>query len=283
MIAIAISNFLVMLAVVPVMAVLPLIAAQLSVDVTTASWIMTAYLLGLTSFLLIGGRLGDLYGHREVFILGALLFTIAGTACAVPQHFGLLIVLRALQGIGAALISGNSLAIIAHSFTPRERGTAIGVAAAFAALGSVVGTLSGTYLSQIINWQSLFYITLPVGLVAVAAAWRLERVRVQGAAALDVWGAVLLAAALISLSLTLTNTHSHTAGAGLLEQWPFQSSMLALTALFTVLFVIAEKRAARPIIDLRFMTHGPFAWAVVANAMLHMTMMSSVPEDAKSG
>src|SRR3990170_545876 len=111
------SNLLIMLALVPISAILPSVALHFDVDVTMAGWVLTSFLLTLTAFQLTAGRLGDLYGHRRVFLLGAILYTILGTACAVVNTIGLLIVLRAIQGVGAAMMAGNSLAIVTHTFT----------------------------------------------------------------------------------------------------------------------------------------------------------------------
>lgn len=271
--AITTANFLVMLAVNPVTVVLPTIANYYQVDVTTAGWTVTSYLLALTAFLLIAGRVGDLFGHRHVFLAGAVVFTVAGTACAFAQNIGLLIALRVIQGLGAAMISGNSLAIITHTFTSRERATPIGLAASAASLGSIVGVVTSTFLTQYVHWQWLFFITLPVGVAGIFAAWRLHvSFRPPEKARVDVPGAALLAAALIAFSLALGQVHGLDSGSG---KPLYFGGLLAVSVFAAILFAVVERRTAHPVVDLRYLRNGPFLCGIIANETLHMTMMAS--------
>lgn len=272
--AIGIANVLVQLSMIPISAILPTIAAYFKVEITTASWVMTAYLLTLTSFVLIGGRLGDLYGHRQIFIFGSIVYTIAGSLSGLVQDIGLFIALRAVQGFGVAMFSGVSMAIIAHTFTAQERGKAIGLAGTAASAGGLFGVLASTSLAQFLNWQFLFFLNLPLGLIALKAGLDLrldyrpaERPRV------DYLGAVLLATALTAFSLSLSHLHpgEGTFSAG----WYYHVGLVLVTVVSLFLFVTVERHAPQPMVKLSHLANGSFSASCVANEVLHMTMMAS--------
>jgi len=194
--AVAIANLLVMMALAPASVVLPSIAADLETGFAMASWTITSFLLTLVALLLTAGRLGDLFGHRKVFLWGTLIYTASGTLAGFSQDILQLILLRALQGVGTALISGNSLAILAQVFAPEERGKAVGVAGMSASLGALIGILVGSLLAQYLSWRWLFFLVLPLGALSIKSAIDL-RVSFQPIEKprIDVKGGVLLALA----------------------------------------------------------------------------------------
>ncbi len=148
----------------PVSVVLPTIASSLGADLTVASWIMTSYLFTLTGLVLVSGRLGDRFGHGRVFLAGMGLFGVASALGAMVWTADQLIVARALQGIGGALVLGNGLAILSSEFDEGERGKAIGAAAAGSGFGAVCGLVFGTFAVEFADWRWLFAVGLPLSL-----------------------------------------------------------------------------------------------------------------------
>ncbi|MDO8674423.1 MAG: MFS transporter, partial [Dehalococcoidia bacterium] len=243
------------------------------VGAATAAWVQTAFLLTLTSSLLVAGRLGDIYGHQNVYRAGIVLFTAAGTLSGFIQDIGVLITFRSLQGVGAAMISGNSLAIIANTFSTGERGMAIGIMGVAASMGGLLGVGLSTSLAQYLNWQWLFYMTLPVGLVGIVAARSLKGgIRPKDPPRVDYLGAILLAATLTAFSLSFSHLHAGEIASS--EGWHYHGALLVATAVGLLLFVAAERRASQPLIELSYLLNTPFSFSIIANMVLHITMMT---------
>ena len=135
-------------------------------------WILNGYLLTLASLILLGGSLGDRYGRRRIFMLGAGLFTAASLLCAIAPNAELLIVARLLQGIGGALLTPGSLAMIESSFRPADRARAIGAWSGLGGVATAIGPLLGGYLVEAVSWRAIFLINLPIGIFVVAMARR---------------------------------------------------------------------------------------------------------------
>lgn len=270
----AMTNIMITLALVPLSAILPTVADYFGVDAVTASWLQTSYLLTLTSFLLISGRLGDLYGHRDVYLAGAVLFTVVSTVSGFVQDIGILIVLRSLQGIAGALMSGNVLAIITNTFSAKERGIPIGVSGMSASAGAFLGVVVSTSLAQYFDWQWLFYMTLPLGLIAIKSALDLKvDFRPAESPKVDYWGAALLAGTLTIFSLSFSHLHSGEVGSD--SGLHYHGGLLAATAVGLLVFGIVESRVKQPMVEIRYLLNLPFTFSVMGNEILHMTMMAS--------
>jgi EmrB/QacA subfamily drug resistance transporter len=185
---------------------LPVLARQLHADPTKLSWAINAYLLPLGALILLGGGLGDRYGRRRLFLLGLTLFTSASILCAAAPTFTWLLAGRGAQGVGAALLMPNSLAILGGAFSGEERGRAIGTWAAVGAIAGVVGPIAGGWLIDVVGWRFVFIINVPVALAAGYLAWRyVAEQRDRGKAVrLDALGAGLATAALGVLTWSLT-------------------------------------------------------------------------------
>ena len=220
LLAVAASNFMVQLAMMPIATVLPTVAAHFGVDAATAAWVMNAYLLTLTGLVLTTGRLGDLYGHRRVFSVGIVTFTVAGVLGGLAPSLIPLLAARAVQGIGGALMLGNALAILMAAVPSGERGRAIGVTSIAASLGSLLGVVMGSVFVSVVSWRWVFLIVVPAGCYAFAQARLLpERVATARVGARpDIGGAVLLFAMLGVLSLSFT--HLHGGAASFEAGWP---------------------------------------------------------------
>ena len=178
---------------------LPSIQSDLGFSQASLAWVVNAYLLTFGGFLLLGGRLGDLYGHRKLFMIGIAVFTLASLGCAVSVSQGMLISLRAIQGVGGAIASAVSLSLMVNLFTdPTERAKAMGVFGFVAAGGGSVGVVLGGFLTEI-SWHWIFLINVPIGLAVLGLSRRLLPDSDAPAAdqRLDVAGAITVTAALM--------------------------------------------------------------------------------------
>src|ERR687885_2896897 len=177
---------------------LPSIRADLGFSATSLAWVVNAYLLTFGGFLLLGGRLGDLFGHRRLFLAGVGLFTLASLVCGLSTSQGMLIAARAVQGLGGAVASAVSLSLMMTLFTePAERAKAMGIFGFVAAGGGSIGVLLGGVLTDLINWHWIFLVNLPIGVLVVLLSLRLlppSRGAAEGR--LDVAGAVTVTGAL---------------------------------------------------------------------------------------
>lgn len=273
--SVAIGYISVMLAVAPVSIGLPSIAESLGVDVANASWIQIAYLVVLTALVLPAGRIGDIVGFKPVFLAGVAISTVAGAAAAVSTGLLPLVILRGLGGAGAALISGTTLAIITRAFPAGERGRVVGVASVAGAVGAGAGTLLTPVVLGTMGWHGVFWLVVPVGVVSLALGWRMPSVaRIVAHRSVDLPGAALLAAGLLTLALSFQHLHPgpETFEAGL----PFHlGAQLAAVALLG-LFAWREWTAPEPLIRFQYLADLRFGAAVVANGIFHMTMMATL-------
>ena len=225
---------------------LPSIRQSLGFSETSLAWVVNAYLLTFGGFLLLGGRLGDIYGHRRLFLIGIALFTAASLACGLANTQHLLIAARAVQGLGGAIVSAVSLSLIMTMFTePGERAKAMGVFGFVAAGGGTVGVLLGGVLTDLLDWHWIFIVNLPVGVAVFAFCLvLLPSSRGPAGARLDVAGAVTVTAALMLAVYAIVNGNqtgwASTQTLGLLG---------AAVALFA-LFLVIESRVRAPLMPL---------------------------------
>src|SRR6266404_7947224 len=147
---------------------LPSIRQDLGFSETSLAWVVNAYLLTFGGFLLLGGRLGDLYGHRRLFLIGITLFTLASLCCGLAGSQGFLVTARAVQGVGGAIASAVSLSLTMNLFTePAERAKAMGIFGFVAAGGGSIGVLLGGVLTGSLDWHWIFLVNIPVGIAVV--------------------------------------------------------------------------------------------------------------------
>jgi EmrB/QacA subfamily drug resistance transporter len=227
---------------------LPSIREDLGFSEASLAWVVNAYLLTFGGFLLLGGRLGDLFGHRRLFVLGVALFTLASLACGVAGSQEFLVGARAVQGLGAAIVAAVALSLIMMLFTePAERAKAMGVIGFVAAGGGSIGVLLGGVLTDTLDWHWVFLVNLPVG-VAVAALCLVLLPGGGGQAAngrLDVAGAVTVTASLMLAVYAIVNGNEAgwTSGRTL--------GVLAAAAALLAVFIAIEARVAAPLVPLR--------------------------------
>src|SRR5206468_5455278 len=172
---------------------LPALQTNLNASIVDVQWVIEAYSLLLSALLLVGGSLGDHYGRRRVFLAGVALFAVASAWCGLAANIGQLIVARAAQGLGAALLVPGSLAIISSSFPVNERGRAIGTWSGFSAITTAIGPVMGGWLIEHFSWRAIFFLNLPIAAAVVAISlWRVPESRdTEESGSLDWLGAIL--------------------------------------------------------------------------------------------
>src|SRR5579864_3835989 len=169
--AVSFGLFMIMLDNTIVNVALPTIQSSLHLKVSELEWIVTGYALTFGALMLTGGKLADLFGRRRMFVVGLVIFTLSSLGCGLAGSATVLIAARIVQGVGAALMNPSTLSIITVTFPPKQRGTAIGIWAGVSALALAIGPLAGGLISEHINWNWIFFINVPIGALAVAAAY----------------------------------------------------------------------------------------------------------------
>ncbi|MGM9487748.1 DHA2 family efflux MFS transporter permease subunit [Ideonella sp. YS5] len=226
---------------------LPSIRVDLAFTETSLVWVVNAYMLTFGGFLLLGGRLGDLYGHRRVFIAGIAVFTLASLACGLAPSQEVLVAARAVQGFGGAVVSAVSLSLIMNLFTePAERAKAMGVYGFVCSCGGSIGVLLGGLLTTSLGWHWVFLVNLPIGVAVIALCMKLLAASAGGAqgARLDWAGAAAVTLSLMLAVYAVVN--GNTAG------WVSAQtlSMLAVAVALFGLFLAIEARIAQPLMPL---------------------------------
>ena len=172
---------------------LPSIQRDLGADLSELEWIVTGYALTFASLMLVGGKVADAYGRRRIFVTGIVVFTLASLLCGLANSSEMLIGARVLQGAGAALMNPATLSIIAATFPPRERGTAIGIWAGTSALALAIGPLVGGLITEHLEWSWIFFVNIPIGVLGILASYLfIDESRDETHASLDLPGLCLL-------------------------------------------------------------------------------------------
>ena len=233
---------------------LPAIGHEFGATLAGLQWVFTAYTLTLAGLLLVAGALGDRYGRRRVFQIGVVWFALASAACGVAPTAGVLIGARALQGVGAALLTPGSLAIIQASFRPEDRGKAIGAWSGFGGVGTAIGPFVGGWLIQAASWRLIFVINLPVAALVLAVAWRHvpESRDPEETGRVDLAGGALVTLGLVGLTYGLIDGPS----GGFARPAPVAS--LAAGAALLVAFVLRERRTPMPVLPLSLFSSAQF-------------------------
>ncbi|HEU5491440.1 MAG TPA: MFS transporter, partial [Gaiellaceae bacterium] len=218
---------------------LPSIREDLGFSEESLAWVVNAYLITFGGFLLLGGRFGDLFGHRRLFLLGITLFTLASLACGFATSQEMLVGARAVQGIGGAVVSAVALSLMMTLFTePAERAKAMGVFGFVASGGGSIGVLLGGVLTDVLDWHWIFLVNVPVGIaVVVLSVMLIPSARVATASQrLDIAGAVTVTAALMLAVYAIVNGNE--VGWGTARTL----GMLAVSAVLLVTFLVIESR-----------------------------------------
>ncbi|MEP7028428.1 MAG: MFS transporter, partial [Candidatus Eisenbacteria bacterium] len=272
--AIALGTFMATLDSSIVNVALPTLAHTFGATVTQIGWISLAYVLTITGLLLPFGRLGDALGRRRVFLAGLALFTLGSAACAWSQSTGTLIATRIVQGVGASMLSANSVALITAAFPREMRGRALGMVGAIVGLGLTVGPPLGGVLLSTLGWRSIFLVNLPVGLFAIGLGRAvLPREPVVAAASrppFDLPGALLSIVALLGITLALSR--------GSAWGWvsPATIGCAAAAVVALALYLWLEPRAADPLIDFAFFADPAFRLPMLSLFASFVALFSAI-------
>jgi EmrB/QacA subfamily drug resistance transporter len=246
---------------------LPALQSTFNATVTDVQWVVEAYGLLLGALILVGGAAGDLFGRRKVFLIGVLLFALASAACGMAQTIQQLIAARAFQGLGAALLTPGSLAIISASFPEQERGRAIGTWSGFSAMTTALGPVLGGWLIQHASWRWIFFINLPIAAaVVVISLWHVPESRGAAAKRLDSLGALVVTVGLGTLIFGLIE--SPQLGWG----HPKVFASLIVAAVCMVAFPLVERRAASPMVPLKLFRVRTFSGANLLTLFLYAAL-----------
>jgi EmrB/QacA subfamily drug resistance transporter len=250
---------------------LPDMMVKLHADLVEMVWVIMAYILISTVFLLTFGRVADMFGRVRMYNLGFVVFTIGSALCGLSQNATQLILFRLVQGAGAALMMVNSPAILTEAFPPDERGRALGINGITWALGGIVGPLLGGLILSTANWRWIFYINVPIGIIGTLWGYRAlhEISKPRHGEKFDILGSITFSLGLIALLLALN--------LGIDYGWT-SLPILSLFVLFVImlaLFFSWEQRAANPVLDLSLFQNRVYNFSVLA-AMLQSLAMFAV-------
>ncbi len=244
-------------------AILPLVATSYNTDISSVEWIVTAFLLVQSGLLLTFGRLGDMIGHRRVYLTGLLVFIVTLVLCALAPSVETLILARMLQAAGGAMFVANSSPILTVIFPPRQRGRVLGIQATTVYLGAATGAPLGGFLADQFGWQSVFLAPLPFAVVALLLSWRALRIQTPPTRRerFDLIGAAVYLVGLVMLLLALNRGRSW----GWSSEWTLGCLLLGLAAL--TLFVFHERRTPSPMLSLSLFAQRAFTAPVFSSLM----------------
>jgi MFS family permease len=241
---------------------LPALATAFGASQADVQWVVLAYLLATTTLIVGAGRLGDLLGRRRLLLAGTALFTLASALCAAAPTLPLLVAARALQGVGAAAMMALTMAMVGAILPRAQQGRAMGLLGAMSAVGTALGPSLGGVLIVAVGWPAVFVANLPLGLMALALAWRcLPEDRGQGGVAgFDVHGTLWLALTLAAYALAMTR----------------HMSLLAVAAAGLLMFLRIQARAASPLVRLDRLRDPVLSAGFAMNAIVSAVMMATL-------
>lgn len=270
LIAIGMSTFMSALDTSVVNIVLPVVNKSFNSEIATVEWVVIIYLLFVSGLLLSFGRLGDIRGHKSIFLIGFSIFIISSALCGGAPSIGALITFRGIQAIGAAMLAANSPAILTTNFPASQRGQALGLQATMTYLGLTVAPSLGGWLTDLISWRAVFYINVPVGLLAFILAWLfIPQDKDSGSRErFDIPGALLFLVGLVSLLLALNQGYS----------WGWSSppiiGLLVFSVIFLTSFVYIEKKSSSPVLDLKLFRNKVFSAATASSILNYIAVFS---------
>jgi EmrB/QacA subfamily drug resistance transporter len=266
--AVSFGLFMIMLDNTVVNVALPAIQRDLKIGVSELEWVVNGYALTFAVLMLTGGKLADMLGRRRMFIVGLAIFTLASLACGLANSAGVLIGARIVQGVGSALMNPATLSIITATFPPRQRGMAIGIWAGVSAMALAIGPLLGGILTQQISWGWIFFVNVPVGILAILVA----RIAIDESRdtsheqKLDLPGLIASAVGLFALTYGLIEANKYGWTSGRIV------GLFALCVVALAIFVVIEMRSRLPMLDLSLFKNPTFAGANLVMLLVALAM-----------
>ncbi|MFN2195560.1 MAG: MFS transporter, partial [Anaerolineales bacterium] len=252
--------------------ILPVIQNYFQSDVATVEWVVTVYLLVVSGLLLSFGRLGDLRGNKTVYLWGFVVFVLGSVLSGLSPAPVYLIMARALQALGAAMLFANSPAILTKNFPAEQRGQALGLQGTMTYLGLTTGPFLGGWLADMFSWHAVFFINLPVGLLAIWLSWRIipQDLPAERAERFDLVGALTFMAGLIALLLGLNQGHSW--------GWtsPLTLGLILGSIVILAIFVWIESRSPAPMLDLSLFRRRVFNMAAISPVLNYICVYSAL-------
>jgi len=250
--------------------VLPLINQTFGGNISLIQWVVTIYLLTVSGLLLSFGRIGDIKGHRQIYLMGFAIFIVGSALCGVAPSAELLIASRAFQALGAAMLASNSPAILTKSFPANQRGQALGLQATMTYLGLTLAPSLGGWLAQSISWRTVFYINLPIGLLAFGSSWRFvpSDQPTKRQERFDIFGALTFLLGLVALLVSLNQGHA----IGWTSSWIIGLFMIAI--LLLIIFFFIEQNHPQPMLDLALFKQTIFSTSVISAVMNYICVYS---------
>ena len=271
LIVVCIGDLMIVLDATIVNVALPSIRDDLGFSDASLAWVVNAYLLTFGGFMLLGGRMGDLFGARRVFLIGLTLFTLASLACGIANSQATLIGARAIQGVGGAIVAAIALALLMKLFTePAERAKAMGVFGFVVSGGGTLGVLLGGVLTDALDWHWIFLVNLPIGIAVFAGCLVLlpKDLPVEERGRMDVAGAVTVTSALMLAVYAIVNGNEEGWGSGQ------TLGLLAGAVALLGVFLLIESRTSAPLVPLGLFRLRNLATANVVAALLAAAMFS---------
>ena len=265
--AVSFGLFMIMLDNTVVNVALPAIQRDLQADLSELQWVVTGYALTFAALMLIGGKVADAFGRRLIFVVGIAIFTTASLWCGLADSSDELIAARVLQGVGAALMNPATLSIIAATFPAHQRGTAIGIWAGVSALALAIGPLVGGLITQHVDWSWIFFINVPVGILAIAASFLfIDETRDETHERLDLPGLATSGVGLFALTYGLieANTYGWTS-TRIVGAFVVAAVMLAV-------FVLLERHQRAPMLQLELFRNSTYTGANLVILLVALAM-----------
>src|SRR2546430_2664547 len=266
--------FMIMLDTTIVNVAIPAMSTALNTTLDQILWVLNAYVLVYAVLLITAGRLGDLYGQRSLFAIGLFIFTVASALCGLSQDPAQLIAARILQGVGGALLTPQTLAILTSIFPPERRGAAFGIWGGVAGLATVAGPTLGGAIITYIDWRWIFYINVPIGIAALIATFAIiPDLRPGRHHGWDVMGIIVATAGLFAIVFGLIEGERYNWGQ--IGSYPITiPEVIGAGAVLMVLFIIWERYQAEPLVPLSLFADRNFAVANWISAAISFGLLS---------
>lgn len=242
---------------------LPVIAHDFKVPMESVQWTITTYLIVISGLILTFGRLGDLIGKTKVFRIGIIIFTIGSILCGLSNSITMLIISRAVQGLGASCTMANSQGIITATFDIKERGKALGISGLVVALGTMIGPALGGIISEF-RWDLIFYINIPIGIIATILAFKIlpTGIKVENRPKLDIIGTILFLITITSLVLAITEGSVY----GFTNEYILIAFAVSIIAF--IIFIITQLKFKSPILNLKILNNHRFSKGIFTSFLV---------------